>query len=87
MAQPGEHDPVQGRARLPVAAVVEPTRTPTAGGVLDGAGSAKGGEGRLGVQQGDCTVRTDAHRYEQLWGVAFDEPGQALVSSLICPVS
>nr|WP_244328993.1 hypothetical protein [Streptomyces puniciscabiei] len=32
-----------------------------------------------GDQESDGAVRTDAHRFEQLWGVPFDEPGQALV--------
>ncbi|MFC7891739.1 MULTISPECIES: hypothetical protein [unclassified Streptomyces] len=30
-------------------------------------------------QESDGAVRTDAYRHEQLWGVTFDEPGQALV--------
>jgi hypothetical protein len=30
-----------------------------------------------GDQESDGVVRTDAHRFEQLRGVAFDEPGQA----------
>ena len=56
---------------------------------------AKGSKGRLGVQplgvvphgdqQGDGAVRADAHRYEQLWGVTFNEPGQALVQLVDLP--
>lgn len=48
------------------------------------------GEGRLGVQplgvvshgdqQSDGAVRADAHRYEQLRGVALDEPSQTPVA-------
>ena len=95
VAQPGEDDAVQGGVGLAVAAVVEPTRAPPAGGVLDGADSAKGSKGRLGVQslgvvsqgdqESDGAVRTDAHRHEQLGGVAFDEPGQALVQLIDLP--
>jgi hypothetical protein len=80
---------VQGRVRLAVAAVVEPARNPTARGVLDGAGPVKGCKGRLAVQslgvvshgdqESDGAGRTDAYRFEQMRGMAFNEPGQALV--------
>lgn len=86
---------MQGGVGLAVAAVVEPARAPPARGGLDGADSAKGCEGHLGVQplevvsrgdqESDGAVRTDAHRYEQLRGVVFDEPGQALVQLIDLP--
>ncbi|MGW3550330.1 hypothetical protein ACWDLL_05530 [Streptomyces griseoincarnatus] len=59
MAQAGNDDAVQGGVGPPVAAVVEPARTTSAGGVFDGANSAKGGKGRLGVQPlGSSSVMT-----------------------------
>jgi hypothetical protein len=77
------------RPRGRAVAIVEPARAPTDRGVLDGADSAKGSKGRLAVQslgvvshgdqESDGAVRTDAHRFEQLRGMAFNEPGQALV--------
>ncbi|GES28801.1 hypothetical protein San01_12880 [Streptomyces angustmyceticus] len=55
-------------------------------GALDGADPAQRGEGRLAAQtfrivpdsdqQGDGTVRTDAHRGEQLREMALHVPGQ-----------
>ncbi|GAA2252658.1 hypothetical protein GCM10010415_10630 [Streptomyces atrovirens] len=57
--------------------------------MLDGSDSAQGGEGRLGVQpfrivshgdqESDDAVRTDAHRFEQLWGMTLDKPGRVSV--------
>ena len=46
-AQAAEDDPVEGRVGLAVAATVEPPSLGLAGGCLDGAGAAQGGEGRL----------------------------------------
>ncbi|MFI2640820.1 hypothetical protein [Streptomyces sp. NPDC018610] len=54
----------------------EPTGT---GSDEDGVGLPVAATVSHGDQESDGAVRADAHRYEQLRGVAFDEPGQTPV--------
>ncbi|MFJ5798497.1 hypothetical protein [Streptomyces decoyicus] len=75
-----------------VAATVEPTVLPTpeerSTGLPphSGAKDASPPQALRGVphcdQQGDGRVRPGVHRGEQLWGVAFHEPGQAAFQGL-----
>jgi hypothetical protein len=39
----------------------------------------------MDARVGNGAVRADAHRFQQLWSVAFDEPGQALIQLIDPP--
>src|SRR6266545_1508870 len=86
--QPGQDDAVESSIRLTVAASVEPAAFGLAGGGVDGADAAQGGEGSFAVEPvgvvagGDehCrgAVLTDAVAFEQLRVVGVDCGGNAL---------
>ncbi len=95
VAQAGEHDAVQSGVGLPVAAMVKPTRTPMARGVLDGPTPhrvvkdasvlSRSGLSPMVIRRVTALSGSIPHWSEQLRGVAFDEPGQALIQVIDLP--